>query len=483
MMKNNSIEHDTYKSVMNNDDTICALATAAATSAIAVIRVSGPKSFDAVSSLFKRKNCDLNIEDIRPNRLYYGEIIVDNEVVDDVFVSFFKSPHSYTGEDSAEISCHGSSYIRNCILEALISKGIRFAEAGEYTKRAFLNGKLDLAQAEAVADLISSENRAAHRLAMNQMRGGFSDELRSLRSQLVEMTSLLELELDFSEEDVEFANRDELLALTDSVTERVTTLAKSFRLGNAIKNGVPVAIVGEPNTGKSTLLNTLLNDDRAIVSEIAGTTRDTIEETMTIDGILFRFIDTAGIRKTTEKIEKIGIERSLRKLMEADIVLGVLDITDDYEAILNAVELIVSRTDVTRQNVILLLNKSDMIPAVSEDLEKSLRKMLDERISLFPISARNGDGVQFLKESLVSSRIGKQSENDMLLVSNMRHFEALRCAGDSLKAVHDGLVGGVSSDFIAQDLRHALYHLGSITGEVTSDEVLGNIFGRFCIGK
>ncbi len=463
------------------NDTICAVATGSTTSAVSIIRISGSKSADILLSIFKKKGEALTSETLIPNKLYFGEIVDNNDVIDEVLVSFFKNPHSYTGEDSVEISTHGSPYIRWRLLDLLLHRGCRMAEAGEFTRRAFVNGRFDLAQAEAVADLIASENEAMHRMALCQMRGGFSKMLADLRAQLLNMMSLLELELDFSEEDVEFADRTKLLELLDTTSQHVTKLCMSFRYGNAIKNGIPVAIVGEPNTGKSTLLNTILHDDRAIVSDIAGTTRDTIEETITINGQLFRFIDTAGIRKSDETIEKIGIERSIKKLIEAHIVLGVLDITNDYEAILNAVEIIVSRTDLSRQSVILLLNKSDLLPHVSDDVELNLRKMTDSRIKILPISAKKGLGIDILTSYLTQDELNI-SKNDVL-VSNIRHFEALRDANESIQATATLLRDNMPTDLAAQELRIALHHIGTITGEVTTNEVLGNIFGKFCIGK
>ena len=350
---------------MSKHDTICAVSTASGTGAIAVIRLSGTESFQIAHYIFRKNGNILNINDIEPNKAYYGEVFDplpdDQPMVDDVLVTFFKSPHSYTGEDSVEISCHGSEYVQQKILELLVTRGCRLAEPGEFSKRAFINGKLDLAQAEAVADLIASQNEAEHRIAVNQLKGGFSNELRDLRTKLVDLTSLLELELDFSEEDVEFADRTKLYEILDTSLKHIGKLTDSFRMGNAIKHGIPVAIVGETNTGKSTLLNAILGEDRAIVSDIEGTTRDTIEETFTIDGVMYRFIDTAGIRETSETIEKIGIERTFKKISEADIIIGMIDGTKTVKKITEAWKTIVSHVNVLKQKLLIVVNKIDLM--------------------------------------------------------------------------------------------------------------------------
>ncbi|MBO7083614.1 MAG: tRNA uridine-5-carboxymethylaminomethyl(34) synthesis GTPase MnmE [Bacteroidales bacterium] len=453
-----------------SDDTICAVATAPGMGAIAVVRLSGPQSHDIVCRLFYRNGKPFPKERIEGHRAYYGQIICNDDVLDEVVVTFFKAPHSFTGEDSVEISVHGSVFIQQRLLELLVEAGARMAMPGEFTRRAFVNRKFDLAQAEAVADIIASQSEAAHRLAMNQLKGGFSKELQVLRSKLLEITSLIELELDFSEEDVEFADRTQLKSLLGETQSHIAKLIASFKQGNAIKNGIPVAIVGETNTGKSTLLNALLEEDRAIVSDIAGTTRDTIEEVMNLDGILFRFIDTAGIRETDETIEKIGIERTLRKLNEADIVLGLIDATKDAQAQRTAAQTILEKVDQSHQTLLLLLNKSDLCQKPAHDTD-------------LLISAKTGEGLDLLREKLVE--IGKKlmgTQNEVL-VTNVRHFEALKHASESLSAVSKGLDDGIPTDLVAQDLREALYYLGSITGEITTDEVLGSIFGRFCIGK
>ena len=462
--------------------TICAISTPHGMGAIAVIRVSGSHAFDAVTSVFQRNGKKMPIEDIISHKAFYGHIIYKGEMLDEVLVTFFKSPHSFTGEDSAEISVHGSVYVQQRLLQVLIAQGCRMAEAGEFTRRAFVNRKFDLAQAEAIADLIESESEAAHRVAVNQLKGGFSKELQMMRSKLLEMTSLIELELDFSEEDVEFADRSQLKALLHETLAHVDKLKDSFRLGNAIKNGIPVAIVGQTNTGKSTLLNALLGEDRAIVSDIAGTTRDTIEETLNINGILYRFIDTAGLRNTDETIEKIGIERSYRKIQEATIVIGMLDATKDYESTLSAAKEILSKVDLEHQQLILCINKVDTLDDQGEALLGLLRQVLDDDdILVICLSAKSRFGLRDLYNTL--KHYQPLSYPDATLVTNVRHYEALLHASESLKQVQQGLEMNIPTDLISQDLRQALHYLGSITGEITTDEVLGSIFSRFCIGK
>lgn len=450
-----------------SDDTICAVATAPGMGAIAVVRLSGPQAHDIACRQFYRNGKPFQKELIEGYRAYYGQI---GDGLDEAVVTFFKAPHSFTGEDSVEISVHGSVFIQQRLLELLVEAGARMAMPGEFTRRAFVNRKFDLAQAEAVADLIASQNEAAHRLAMNQLKGGFSKELQLLRSKLVEITSLIELELDFSEEDVEFADRTQLKQLLDETQRHIGQLINTFRLGNAIKNGIPVAIVGETNTGKSTLLNALLGEDRAIVSDIAGTTRDTIEEVMNWDGILFRFIDTAGIRETEETIEKIGIQRTLRKISEADIVIGMVDATQEPEAMRRAVQAIAEKVDQGKQTLLLLQNKTDLCQSTPNN-------------DILAISAKTGEGLDVLRDQLVAIGKGLMSTQNAVLVTNVRHYEALKHANESLDAVDKGLEDGIPTDLVAQDLREALYYLGTITGEITTEEVLGSIFGRFCIGK
>ena len=465
-----------------DNDTICALATPHGRGAIAVVRVSGPKAIEIVDALFYRNGKPLEMSEIIFHKAYYGHLINKGELLDEVMVTFFKAPHSFTGEDSAEISVHGSVYVQQKLLQVLIANGCRMAEAGEFTRRAFVNGKFDLAQAEAVADLISSESEAAHRVAINQLKGGFSKELQVMRSKLLEMTSLMELELDFSEEDVEFADRSQLKGLLDETLAHVNRLKDSFRLGNAIKNGIPVAIVGQTNTGKSTLLNALLGEDRAIVSDIAGTTRDTIEETLNINGILFRFIDTAGLRETEETIEKIGIERSYKKIAEANMVIGMLDATTDYESMLASAREIATKVDFGHQQLILCINKVDTLSDQGEALLGELRLDLDnDDLQVICLSAKHGFGLNDLYNALKHSR--PLASPDATLVTNVRHYEALTHASEALQHVKEGLRMNIPTDLVSQDLREALYHLGSITGEITTDEVLGSIFSRFCVGK
>lgn len=559
--------------------TICAPATIPGTGAISIIRVSGKESLAIADKVIDTKG--VPIAETEGYRLRYGTVFeADGSVLDNVIVSVFRAPHSYTGENSVEISCHASRFIVNKILELLVNAGARIAAPGEFTRRAFVNGKMDLAQAEAVADVIASQSAASHRVAMNQLKGGFSSELKVLREKLLTMTSLLELELDFSEEDVEFASRKELGQLVDDSLTHIRRLTASFSRGNAIKNGVPVAIVGATNTGKSTLLNALLGEERAIVSDIAGTTRDTIEETLNIDGILFRFIDTAGIRETDETIEKIGIDRTFKKLGEAAVVLGMTDLSRGKAAVLEDADFILSKvnemggvkndaavndgtetgwahpaetgvapiagTDGTslaetggtppaetggtppagtggasrhghgdgqERKVVILVNKCDVAGdfyrddngtgyGSGNDLGENMAEIGDNKnvnqdnniVSLIenkydnckviPISAKTGKGLSTLTKTL--GEIGSEitGSTDETLVTNVRHYEALVRAASALDRVRAGLhIATLPPDLIAQDLREALYHLGEIVGEISTDETLGNIFRNFCIGK
>ena len=500
------------------DGTICAPATIPGTGAISIIRVSGEDSLAIADKVIDVKGESLS--ETEGYRLRYGTIFADDgSVLDNVIVSVFRAPHSYTGENSVEISCHASRFIVNAVLELLVDAGARIAAPGEFTRRAFVNGKMDLAQAEAVADVIASQSAAAHRVAMNQLKGGFSSELKTLREKLLTMTSLLELELDFSEEDVEFASRSELGALVEETLTHIVRLTDSFSRGNAIKNGVPVAIVGATNTGKSTLLNALLGEERAIVSDIAGTTRDTIEETLNLGGVMFRFIDTAGIRETDELVEKIGIERTFKKLNEASIVLGMTDLSRGEDSVLADAEYIWSKVNASSSDreFVLLVNKCDVdgIESVAAGsgagyvengseagcagtgyeaghagkagkmarIEAALREK-GIVTKMIPISAKTGSGLPELTEAL--AEIGRRitGDTDETLVTNIRHYEALSRAATALGRVRDGLkVATLPPDLIAQDLREALYHLGEIVGEISTDEVLGNIFRKFCIGK
>ena len=491
--------YDFFNMYIRNEDTICAPATIPGTGAISVIRVSGPEALiiaDKVVSCRKGR-----IADAAGYTIKFGTVCdASGAVVDEVLVSVFRAPHSYTGENSVEISCHASSYIVSTLMGLLYEAGARAAEPGEFTQRAYLNGKMDLAQAEAVADVIASQNAAAHRIAFKQMKGGFSSELRSMRSELLELVSLMELELDFSEEEVEFADRSRLDALLNELISHITRLIDSFKLGNARKNGVPVAIAGATNTGKSTLLNALLGEDRAIVSDIHGTTRDTIEETLNIDGVLFRFIDTAGLRETDEVVEKIGIERTFKKITEASVVLGMIDLTRDLKSTCETVREIIEKIDFNSQKLVFLLNKTDICEdntnvntvnyIVSSLNDRGIKHNISntdnidaDSTPILPISAKNGTGIDILREILASSQRNLLADSDTTLVTNQRHAQALSEARTSLFRVRDGLASGLPTDLAAQDIREAIYHLGSIVGEISTDEVLGNIFKNFCIGK
>lgn len=484
---------------IKNEDTICAPATVPGTGAISVIRVSGPEALTIADKVIScRKG---SISEAAGYTLKFGTVSdASGAVLDEVLVSVFRTPHSYTGENSVEISCHASSYIVSSLMGMLFEAGARAAEPGEFTQRAYLNGKMDLAQAEAVADVIASQNAAAHRIAFKQMKGGFSSELKGMRSELLELVSLMELELDFSEEEVEFADRSRLDSLLEQIISHVSRLIDSFKLGNAIKNGVPVAIAGATNTGKSTLLNALLGEDRAIVSDVHGTTRDTIEETLNIDGILFRFIDTAGLRETDEVVEQIGIQRTFKKISEASIVLGMVDLTRDFETSAETVREIVDKVDFASQKLVFLLNKTD-ISEVNKNVNianfiVSLigNKGVDacgtnddlisgSNVQILPISAKTGTGIAELRSILATSQRNLLADSDTTLVTNQRHVQALTDSRTSLLRVREGLASGLPTDLAAQDIREAIYHLGSIVGEISTDEVLGNIFRNFCIGK
>jgi len=472
---------------IRNEDTIYAPATVPGTGAISVIRVSGPEALAIADKVICcRKG---RIAEAGGYTIKFGTICAaDGHIIDEVLVSIFRAPHSYTGEDSVEISCHASSYIVSEIMGLLHDAGARTAEPGEFTQRAYLNGKMDLAQAEAVADVIASQNAAAHRIAFNQMKGGFSSELKDMRSELLELVSLMELELDFSEEEVEFADRSRLDSLLVAITDHVSRLIDSFRLGNAIKNGVPVAIVGATNTGKSTLLNALLGEERAIVSDIHGTTRDTIEETLNIDGVLFRFIDTAGLRETSEAVEQIGIERTFKKISEASVVLGMVDLTRDFQTTIETVKEILDKVDFSNQKLVILLNKCDISSDNKNVISKNINVLLNDYTDItgivtIEISAKTQTGISDLKNHLAATQRDLLSDSDTTLVTNQRHVQALTDARTSLLRVRDGLASGLPTDLAAQDIREAIYHLGSIVGEISTNEVLGNIFRNFCIGK
>lgn len=469
--------------MLNIEDTICAPATVPGTGAIAIIRMSGKDSFTIADRVIRCKSG--NISDTEGYRFKYGVVLeADGSDLDTVLVSVFRTPHSYTGEDSVEISCHSSKFIVERLLQRLVDCGARAAGPGEFTQRAFVNGKMDLAQAEAVADVISAQSEAAHKVAFSQLKGGFSKELKTLRGELLKMTSLLELELDFSEEDVEFASRSELSSLLDDTLAHIHSLTDSFRYGNALRNGVPVAIVGAVNAGKSTLLNALLCDDRAIVSDIAGTTRDTIEETMTIDGTLFRFIDTAGLRETSDEVEKIGISRSYKKMNEASIVLALLDVTASEDENESSISDIVSNLDAKSQKLIVLLNKIDVLgDNINVSPINNSVSSPNEKVVKLHISAKTGFGLDELRKLLSDSQKSATLDSDQTIVTNLRHYQALMKASESLENVKRSLAAGQTSDLLSEDLRQALHHLGTILGEVTTDEVLGNIFEHFCIGK
>ena len=481
---------------IRNEDTICAPATVPGTGAISVIRASGPEALSIADRVVRCRKGSLSAA--AGYTIKFGTVCdASGAVVDEVLVSVFRAPHSYAGEDSVEISCHASSYIVSTLMDLLFEAGARAAEPGEFTQRAFLNGKMDLAQAEAVADVIASQNAAAHRIAFKQMKGGFSSELKGMRNELLELASLMELELDFSEEEVEFADRTRLDSLLEQIITHVGRLIDSFRLGNAIKNGVPVAIAGATNTGKSTLLNALLGEDRAIVSDIHGTTRDTIEETLNIDGILFRFIDTAGLRETTEIVEQIGIERTFKKISEASIVLGMIDLTRDFESTCDTIREIVDKVDFSSQKLILLLNKIDIADInknvntynfiVSYINNKGFKSTVgvsnDNEVKIIEISAKLGTGIDELRNILAETQKNVLADSDTTLVTNQRHVQALADARTSLLRVREGLADGLPTDLAADDLRLAIYSLSSIIGEISSQDVLINIFSSFCIGK
>lgn len=497
--------------MFRQDDTICAPATSVGAGAVSIIRLSGPDALGLADKVIAFRNGSASSSE--GYRLKYGSI----PDVDEVLVSVFRAPHSYTGEDSVEIACHASSYIVQRIMELLIAAGARSAEPGEFTRRAFVNGKMDLAQAEAVADLIASGSEASHKVALNQLRGKYSDALKDLRERLVKLASLLELELDFSEEEIEFADRSELRKLLDETDSRIAALRDSFRLGNAIRKGVPVAIVGAVNAGKSTLLNSLLGEDRAIVSDLPGTTRDTVEEVLTLDGIQFRFIDTAGIRESSDTVERKGIERSLQSLEKADVVIGVLDGCVPLKEARESCTWIVEHLSPS-QTLVLVRNKVDAYDAIAPEdfptvdrsygifplkypafgtysmdpdaFANALAEYLHEKgiavpdaFSVLDISARTGEGLDALRERISAPYLQAASSADATLVSNLRHYEALTRAAEELARVRCGIDAGTTPDLLADDLRAAIYSLNSIFGEVTSEDILQSIFSRFCIGK
>lgn len=454
-----------------SQDTIVAAATAPGSAAIAVVRLSGKDAFGIVSKIWRGKS----IQEMSSHTLHLGKIVDENnQIIDEVLLSIFRAPHSFTKEDSIELSLHGSPYIVQRVLALLISAGARLAEPGEFTRRAYLNGRFDLAQAEAVADLIAAQSAAAHRTALQQMRGGFSSKIKQLRQQLIHFASLIELELDFGEEDVEFANRHQLLDLLNQIIQTIQQLKKSFYYGNALKQGIPVAIIGKPNAGKSTLLNALLQEERAIVSDIAGTTRDTIEDEIDVGGITFRFIDTAGIRQTTDTIEAIGVERAYQKMQEAAIVLYVFDIGNTN---VEEIHTYIQKFNQLGKLYFLIANKTDLYKPEQYEPFVQLPNIMF-------ISAHNEVHIEELKQKLLS--LVQEWESSLqtdIIISNIRHYEALHKAEESLQRAQQGIVSGLSSDLIVLDIRASLYYLGEITGEISTDDLLSHIFSKFCIGK
>ena len=462
---------------MVRQNTICAVSTPAGMGGIAVIRVSGSDSFAVCDKIFRAKH-GKKLQTQPQYSVVYGNIVDTDgsDIIDDVLISVFRAPHSFTAEDTVEISCHGSLYIQQKIMQLLISNGCRAAQPGEFTMRAFVNGKIDLSQAEAVADLIASTSKAMHKMAITQMRGGFSVELQKLRGQLLDFVSLIELELDFSEEDVEFADRRKLRDLAVNIEQHIGRLADSFSMGNVLKNGVPVALVGKTNVGKSTLLNVLLNEEKAIVSDIHGTTRDTIEDSGAIDGIVFRFIDTAGIRDTEDEVENLGIRRTFQKIDAAAIVLWLVDATEISDIMTDIVP-----EDIDRSKTVLVVNKSDM---VSADLQKRIGDIVDTTgLKAIFISAKRRTNIDLLQKLLVDTVQLNKIDSNAVIVNNVRHYEALVNARQAIVRVVEGLDTQISGDLLSQDIRECMHYLGEITGQISTDEILGNIFSKFCIGK
>lgn len=462
---------------MINKDTIIALATASGAGAIAVLRVSGPEAISVSNSLFRSIH-NKSLLTQATHTVHLGHVMDGKRILDEVLLSLFKNPQSYTGEDVVEISCHGSSYIQQEILQLFIRNGCRSANPGEFTLRAFLNGKMDLSQAEAVADLIASDSAAAHQIALQQMRGGFSSEIKNLREELLNFASLIELELDFSEEDVEFADRQQFEELLKRIVKVLKYLIDSFSTGNVIKNGVPISIIGAPNVGKSTLLNALLNEDKAIVSNIAGTTRDAIEDELIIEGVKFRFIDTAGIRHTDDTVESIGIKKTFVKMAQSQVIIQLLDASIISKA--NAADVLSSvaetKVQYPEKETLVVLNKMDLA-------DKALLSKVFSELEPLHMSAKTGTGVELLKTKLLDMvHMGKLQNNDTI-ITNARHYDALRLALENIQKVQVGMQTGLSGDLLAIDIREALYHFGRITGEISADDLLGNIFANFCIGK
>ncbi|MBR4453388.1 MAG: tRNA uridine-5-carboxymethylaminomethyl(34) synthesis GTPase MnmE [Bacteroidales bacterium] len=448
-------------------DTICAISTPVAVGGVAVVRISGEQSLSIVNKIFSSK---FKVDTIQPRHAYYGEIIDGDITLDQVVVTYYAAPKSFTGEDVVEISCHGSLYVQKRLLELLVEQGCRMAIAGEFTQRAFLNGKIDLSQAESVADLIAAQSRMSHQLAMQGLKGGVSDVIKSLRERLLYFSSMLELELDFAEEDVEFADRQQFADLLEEIDLKINQLLNSFAQGNAIKNGIPVAIVGKPNVGKSTLLNVLLRYDRAIISDIPGTTRDTIEDTFTLGGYTFRLIDTAGLRTTNDNVEQLGINRTYQSIKEADIILYVIDVAsiDNYQKDLDEC---LKDIDMSHKQILVLANKTDLY-----------QQSVNKQENVFFISAKCQQGIDAVEQKL--EQIAQSySKDEGILLSNLRHYQALQNADLALQQAKETFSAGLSNDLIAVSIREVLYHLGTIIGEVSNEEILGNIFSRFCIGK
>jgi len=456
---------------MFQEENIIALATAQGIGAIAVIRISGPNAIEIVAEKFKPIG-NKKLVSQKSHTVHLGHIVDNESTLDKVLVTLFKAPHSYTGENVVEISCHGSLYIQQQLIQLFLRNGCRMATPGEFTLRAFLNGKMDLSQAEAVADLIASDSAASHEIAIRQMRGGFSNEIQNLRTELLNFASLIELELDFSQEDVEFADRSQFNQLLNKITNVLQRLIDSFALGNVLKHGIPVAIVGEPNVGKSTLLNALLNEERAIVSDIAGTTRDTVEDQISIKGVNFRFIDTAGIRETQDKIEQIGIQRSFEKMEQATLILYLIDAEKYSKENLNSL-----KEKHKDKKVVVVVNKIDQMSKGMSDY------LHGNPLDVIPISAKNGEGIDDLKKALLTiTNTATLGKND-IIVTNNRHYDSLLKALEAIQKVKEAIDEELASDLMAIDIREALYHLGEITGSVTTDDLLGNIFSNFCIGK